>query len=209
MTHFIFDCDDVLLDWQGGFRAFLTERGYTPCPKGPTSWDMSEWIGCSDKQSRAYVEKFNASPAFGTLKACPGAKEIIWAIRDAGHTISVLTACGDGRDTARARFDNLFDQFRSEGPLTPFHKPYALYSGPITILPLGASKFEYLYDISRKTGDLVFVEDAFQHAQSGVINGIRSYCLRKTHNRAQERDNPDSDVIWIDDISQIPYSTGG
>ena len=52
MTHFIFDCDDVLLDWQSRFHLWLTAHGYDVDAKGPISWDLCEWIGCSDRVAR-------------------------------------------------------------------------------------------------------------------------------------------------------------
>ena len=195
MTHFIFDCDDVLLDWQEGFRQHLWTqfRIYTD-PTGPKSWDLSKWIGVTEQQAKDLIAHFNRSPAFGNLKACEHAKQVIWSLHDAGHATTLLTACGDAPSQKRDRIENLADQFKRLDAL-----PYE----SVHILPLGASKFEFLYAASRQHTHLTLVEDNFTHAQSGVVNGIKSYCLRRSHNRAEERENPASGVIWIDNLLQI------
>ena len=207
MTHFIFDCDDVLLDWQTGFLAFLNDHGIWPDTDGPQTWDLHHWIGGRPEDSRYLVQKFNASQAFGSLRACPHARDVIWSLRDAGHTISVLTACGDSTAVKQMRAKNLVREFDSvtldDDPWTAFDRA--------DFLPLGASKFTALYDASMshihedegRLVDLVFIEDSFKHAQSGVANGIKSYCLRRSHNRRDEAENPDSGVIWIDDLRHI------
>lgn len=200
MTHFIFDCDDVLLDWQTGFMKFCSTYGIHLNPAGPQSSDLGEWMWATPQIVRAYVERFNASQAFGSLRACDHANDVVWSLLDAGHTISVLTACGDSAAVRRAREKNLWDWFAYltfvwDGYVSPF--------STIDFLPLGASKFEHLYNASRSNGDLVYVEDSFRHAQSGVVNGIKTYCLRRSHNRRDEVENPESGVIWIDDIRGV------
>lgn len=212
MTHFIFDCDDVLLDWMGGFQAYYERNTATTLdPAGPQEWDIAQWLGCSQRQAVGWVQTFNTSQAFGNLKALPHAREVVWALRDAGHTISVLTACGDGRAVKLARKKNLTDAFRvdastlsergqlavgwCEGIVQPFEQ--------VQFVPLGASKFDHLYSTSRSNADLIFIDDSFRHAQSGVVNGIKTYCLRCSHDRRDEAENPDSGVIWIDDIRGV------
>ena len=204
MTHFIFDCDDVLLDWEGGFINWLDPDGTKIDRAGPKSWCLAEWLHCSQMEAAMWVREFNASERFGKLKARPGARELVWDLRDASHTISVLTACGENRDVRRARINNLIEALK--GPRdNPYDGTGFDAIDQIDFLPLGASKFTYLYEFTRDRdpGDVVFVEDNFEHAKSGVANGIRSYCLRQSHNRQQEAENPATQVIWIDDLDAI------
>lgn len=203
MTHFIFDCDDVLLDWEAAFIAFFERAsGHKLDAAGPQSWALNEWLGCAEGVARQWVEMFNASRDFGQLRARPGARELIWDLRYAGHTVSALTACGENRAVQRARVQNLWDWFSYPPSAdSEFESPF----DTITMLPLGGSKFIYLYEFTRNRdpGDVVFVEDSFEHAKSGIANGIKSYCLRRSHNRQQEAENPDTQVIWIDDLACI------
>lgn len=192
MTHFILDCDDVLLDWQNGFTTYLADRDIGLDPAGPQVWNLAEWIGCSDEAARSWVARFNGSASFGKLAAMPGARDVVWALRDAGHTISVLTACGDAVGIPRMRVQNLATVFGSD----TFRS--------ITILDLGTSKFDALVRAATCHGEnIVFVEDSFRHAQSGVEACIKSYCLRRSHNRRDEAENPASGVIWIDDLGEV------
>lgn len=59
------------------------------------------------------------------------------------------------------------------------------------------------YALMGRLENMPRIEDNFQHAQAGVLSGIKSYCLRRSHNRRCEIENPTSDVIWIDDLREI------
>lgn len=199
MTHFIFDCDDVLLDWMGGFLNYVRKCGINPDFDGPTEWDMSGWLGTTPQYARKLVLDFNESSAFGSLDALRNAKSTIWRLKDAGHTCSVLTACGDHRSVRMARLSNLryFNRPRMGGESFAFDR--------VDFLPLGSSKFDWLYAYTRNRdpSTIAFVEDNFAHAQSGLANGIRSYCIRKRHNRRDYMSKEVSSVIWINDISEV------
>ena len=126
----------------------------------------------------------------------PEAYETLWALHDAGHTIEILTACGDACATRQARQANLDRVFQRDGAL-----PYSR----VTCLPLGESKFDFLWNATRNRDPrkVAFVDDNYAHAKSGAMVGVTSYCTRRLYNRQQEADNPMSDVLWIDDIREI------
>lgn len=195
MTHFIFDCDDVLLDWQSGFLSFLNDHGIWPDPAGPTDWALHHWIGGSDVDARYLVRKFNASVHFGYLKSLPDAFETVWTLRDEGHTVSVLTSCGNSENVAAARCANLERNFSAVSGAWPFSW--------VKILDLGESKRDALKDCLLFADDIVFIEDNYDHAKTAANLGIRAYCLRRTHNRAQESNKPDPRIIWIDNLKEI------
>lgn len=201
MKHFIFDCDDVLLDWQSGFAEFLSKYyGIIVDPVGPPEWCLSHWIGVSPSDSRRLVLEFNASVHFGGLKACAYAKEVVWTLKGAGHGVSLVSACGTEFDVRKSRMTNLFGEF-SKPKIGGYYHAFE----PVHLLSLGSSKFDYLYNFTRNhyPGEVVFVEDNYTHARAGVANGIKSYCLRRSHNRGEEAANPGSGVIWIEDIRQV------
>lgn len=199
MTHFIFDCDDVLLDWEGSFARFLGDRGILLDPAGPQEWDLSHWIGCSQEVARIWVRRHNQSLYFARMQATPGAHDLLWQLHGARHRISVLTACGDDEKTQRARWGCLDREFNVFAG-SDFHSPFT--SADVHFLPLGASKFDFLHALPVRR-EIVFIEDNFEHARSGALCGIQSYCLRRSHNRHQEVANPDSGVIWIDNLDEI------
>lgn len=41
------------------------------------------------------------------------------------------------------------------------------------------------------------------HGTASGVLGIESYCLRRSHNRAEEAADGGSGVIWIDDIGEV------
>ena len=190
MTHYIFDCDDVLLNWQQGFIDFMFAHGVELDPAGPQEWNLAKWIECSDEAARSWVVRFNSSAAFGVLEANPHAANVVNWLHATDNTISVLTASGDNATLRQRRADNLMHLFNINS---------------ITFLPLGSSKMRFLFDFcrNRDVNTLVFVEDNFEHARVGATLGIRSYCLRRSHNRADERNNPDTGVIWIDSLLDL------
>lgn len=194
---YVFDCDDVLLDWQQGFRNYMSARGVEMADTGPTQWCMSDWIGCSPQAARARVGRFNTSKSFGYLNPMPNAYETIWRLRDRGGMIHVLTSCGNDPARRDARFWNLSTAFDRAG-ISPFHT--------LTCLALGQSKAETLFKMVEgleRTIPFTFVEDSFDQAESAAGEGIETLCIRRNHNRAQEAANPDCYTKWIDCISEV------
>ena len=190
MTHFIFDCDDVLLDWQSRFRVWLTSNGYIVDAEGPINWNLGEWIGCSDSVAQKLVRRFNDSRVFAHLPAMAGAVDFVSSLLADGHTASVVTCCGSSAAVKQARQKNLDAVFGADA----FEQ--------VIILDIGEGKFESLQMLNRP-GHVVFVEDNFTHARSGAILGMDAYCLRRSHNRSEESEHPDTKVVWIDDLGEI------
>lgn len=194
MTHFIFDCDDVLLNWMDAFKNYLPSVGFFPDKSGPHTWEMAEWLGTTKPYARKLMNYFNHTPAFADLAACEGARETVWRLREEGHTCAVLSACGDDRKVVDARYHNVHMRFD-----TKFSRAF----DRISCLPLGASKHQWLAREGKRGIPVVLVEDNFQHALSGVTAGIKTYCVRKPHNRLDERGNSGSGVIWINNIGEV------
>lgn len=195
MTHFIFDCDDVLLDWITAFTKWLPKVGFNPDPDGPNTWDLSEWLGTNKTYTRRLVQQFSMSKEFASLAPVENARETVLTLKQAGHMCSVLTACGDDAQTAQARFHNLHMCFDQRFTKHTF--------ASIKCIPLGASKFDHLRRYSAVKDSVVFVEDSYKNALDGVAVGLKTYCIRKRHNRQDEAKDNLSGVIWIDDISEV------
>ncbi|UUV43245.1 phosphatase [Rhodobacter phage RcCWillis] len=181
----IFDCDDVLLDWQDGFRSWmLRNHGLVLDQSGPSSWNMDEWVGAP---ALPFVKQFNSSIAFGDLSAYAGAKRAVSALYASGHNLHVITACSDDPATIRRRelnLDRIFgDVFTS-----------------IICVPLGASKADALVNLP--TG--VWIEDNVDHALTGHKIGHKAFVLRRNHNFARENATCNlSGLHWVDDFEPI------
>ncbi|WP_181173126.1 hypothetical protein [Mesorhizobium sp. B2-4-1] len=197
MKHFIFDCDDVLLDWVGGFRDFLVGIGHAPAEPRPRDWSMAEWIGIEDAATLRLIEVFNSSPAFGQLKPYDDALEMVRQLKDEGHTLTVLTSCSDDPNIVDLRVKNLRDCFGDVFPR-------------VICLPLGQSKSQWL-EVLRPG---IWIEDNYKNALIGQAAGHKTFILRRPHNRKHEIGahrafvvNPheigDDMVTWIDTLAEV------
>lgn len=155
----IFDCDDVLLDWQEGFRLWmLATNGLRLDPAGPQSWDMDEWIG---QPALPFIERFNASTSFGDLRSCMGAKAAVAQLYAAGHELHVVTACSDDPAVIFRRERNL-------------DRVFGDVFASIVCVPLGFSKTEALSQIAESTSQpIIWIEDNHKNASWLRLRGRR------------------------------------
>ncbi|QXN72200.1 phosphatase [Rhodobacter phage RcRios] len=184
----IFDCDDVLLDWQEGFRLWmLATNGVRLDPAGPQSWDMDEWIG---EPALPFIERFNASSSFGDLRSCMGAKAAVAQLYAAGHELHVVTACS--ADPAII--------FRRERNLD---RVFGDVFASIVCVPLGFPKSEALSKIAESTSQpIIWIEDNHKNALAGRALGFDCWMMRRPHNLSHEAFSP-LDMKWADDFDPI------
>lgn len=182
----LIDCDDVLLDWQAGFRRWLRdERGINPHPSGPTSWNMSTWLGLDDDECLAAINHFNASIDFEHLPSVAGAAPSLSDLKDAGHDLYVITSCGDHPATIVRRCRNL-------------HRHFGEIFSEIICVPLGVSKQSHLQGFEPS----IWIEDNYKHALAGLQCGHRTFMLRRNHNRNDEMGSQ-GQIKWVDDWGEI------
>lgn len=187
----VFDCDDVLLNWQEGFCAWMRtvyRRNLDPC--GQLSWDLDDWIG---ESARPFIEKFNASAIFGSLVPVAGAREAVAKFYAAGHELHVVTACSDDPAIVGRRLSNL-------------DRVFGDVFASITCVPLGFSKAEALDAIRSNTSqEVVWIEDNYKNAILGIEQGFHCWMMRRNHNRADEPLG-DPRIRWTDDFERILQS---
>lgn len=184
----IFDCDDVLLDWQNGFRDWLWKtKGIHLSKAGPRSWDMDEWVG---QPARPLIEEFNASADFGYLTPCLGARQAVAKFYEKGHRLHVVTACST---------DPVIEERRTKNLDALFGDVFT----SIVCVPLGFAKTEALERILKFTSQRpVWIEDNYKNCLMGVELGFDCWMFRRNHNRADE-DFVRSDVTWTNDFEPI------
>ena len=182
--NFIFDCDDVLLDWLGGFKEYLADLDITPQTPEPKTWSLDEWLGVS---AVPLIKAFNTSEKFGHLRPTPGSVEPIQRLHAAGHSIRVLSSCivRGGRVKFR-RENNLKSQFGD------------IFSSIDCIL-LGAEKSTSLKAYA--TG--VWVEDNYGHAVAGALLGHETWMIRRPHNRRFEGQPNPLGINWVDSVQDL------
>lgn len=179
MKRILLDCDDVLLNWLGGFRGHmegLLKRDL--CEHGPQDWEMHNWLGIKKDAVWPHIEAFNASPAFSHLEPVEGAIDAMNRLQ--GNALHVITSCSSDQATWDMRYKNLRDHF---GPIFQ----------SLTCLDLGKSKKEVLAAYGE---DAVWVEDNYKNAMLGVELGQRVYMRRTSHNGQFEAES-DMRITWF------------
>lgn len=177
----IYDCDDVLLDWCGGFKNWVNRVHGLNVTGEPETWDLSEWIGTDD--ARQLIIDFNSSPDFNWLKPCPGARETV-----KGKTC-VLTSCSTDPKIQTARRFNLKMVFGNDA------------FQDIFCLDLGQSKLAHLQALHTLYGPCTWIEDNVSHAKAGLAAGHRSVVIRRPHNRHLEQ--PGDGLRWVDSLFHV------
>jgi len=173
MRTVLLDCDDVLLNWLEGFRAYMSvQLNRDICERGPDSWFMHKWLGIPEDEVVPHIAAFNESAAFADLNPIDGALEAIATLSQDAE-LHVLTSCSSDQATWDMRYDNLKKHF---GPVFK----------SLVCLDLGQSKHD---ELSKYSGDVVWVEDNLKNAMLGVALGHRTYLRRTSHNRRLEADS--------------------
>lgn len=184
--HFMIDCDDVLLDWQQGFRSHLFNRHAIRAPaEGPSSWSLAEWLGISEQRCLDLITEFNASQQFGELAPMPGAFSAVQRLARQGYRLTVLTSCSDDPVIVDRRKENLRRVFGGA-----FDR--------IICVGLLESKRTWL-DVLRPG---IWIEDNYRNALMGKDAGNKTFVMRRSHNRADEATS-DPHLIWCDDWQPI------
>lgn len=184
----LLDCDDVLLDWIGGFRDWCSAKLGREIAGEPQSWDMSEWLGVSEEEAKALIAEHNAGPHFGELEAVSGAKEGVatW-VATKQIRLHVITSCSSDAETVARRKTNLQVVFGD-------------VFDSIHCLDLGQSKLQLLQ--SFRPGSL-WVEDNFKNALLGVEAGHNVAMRERPHNLEFKKKDVPGNLKWFSDWSEL------
>jgi len=185
----IFDCDDVLLNWIGGFRQYAATRLQHTVTGEPQSWNMGEWLGTTNEVAFELVEEFNASIHFGRLEAVDGAREGMEDLRMYIPNVRfhVITSCSSEPTTVHLRRDNIENQFGARTFDT------------IHCLDLGQKKTKLLQAWRQ---DAIWVEDNYKNALMGAELGLKTYIRKRPHN-AEFQELHDDRLTWFDEWSEL------
>lgn len=158
MKAILFDVDGVLLDWHGGFVAYMERRHGIKSAVGAD--EFADYGGFSDlfpgldlEERARYIAAFNTSPDFAGLRGIEGAArgmQRIAAVLD-GRGIQIIGVTCAGPDAAVER--------RRQMARFPFND--------IRILSIGASKAP----IFRRYAPAVVIEDAPAHLDEAKAAG--------------------------------------
>lgn len=167
----ILDCDEVLLNWQRGFRTFLLLSDKLNLDPGPPNfYGISKWLGVSKERGNAWMREFIEveGNGFDRLDPVEGAVEAVHAMRARGYSLVVLTSCSDNPRTIERRRQNL---------IAVFGDVFEEIRG----VPLGASK---LPELMRHEPSM-FIDDHPGHIASGEVAGHTSVLMRASTNLSE------------------------
>lgn len=192
MTHAIhnvlLDCDDVLLDWIGGFRDWCSDKLGREIVGLPDDWHIETWLGVTEEVCVELIREHNASEHFGQLKAVEGAKAVLDKWRENPFVrLHVITSCSSGADTVQMRRGNLEREFGD-------------IFDSIHCLDLTESKKKVLQAF--KPGAM-WIEDNYKNCLLGVECGHRGIMRERPHNRQFMELQGTDGVQWFSDWEQF------
>lgn len=189
-THYILDCDGVMLDWESAFGNYVREvHGLPVDPRGPESYDLRKWLGCLTREDAThYVEQFAASPSFSMIPPLACAVTAVKAMVESGAAVSVLTSCGGDEGVIARRTENIVSVFGD-------------VFETIRCIPLGESKLNRLNAMAGYGRRNIWVEDNYANAVDGLYCGCEVFMVRCRHNLSQEADSH-REITWVDTLAE-------
>lgn len=165
----LLDCDGVLLHWWAGFGEWLRRtRGIKTDPGGPSCFGMADWTGIHDRGTMlALIEEFNGTPGsgFAELRPVPGAVEAVEALKAAGLSLHVITACSSDPRVRAARIINLEAVF-----------------GPVFDRVTCVGMLDSKDDVLRAYPPSIWIDDTLKHARAGRAAGHHALLMTDSHN---------------------------
>lgn len=184
----LFDCDDSLVDYIGGFGAFASRVLKRKLIGRPDSWDLSGWLGVSQVETISLINQFNDRDiGFEKLKPVPFAVEGVRLLKAYGFNTAIVTSSSVSPSSVERRARNVSTVF---GDLID----------RLHIVPLGQSK----RDILRSYTNSIWVEDHVENASIGAGLGHRAFLLPAGHNaRVHGLVSPPPGVIHVRSWEEI------
>lgn len=184
----LLDCDDVLLDYIGGFTSFVMRVKQLKSITNPDSWDMAGWLGMNGEESASLINQFNDTDiGFERLKPVQGAIDGVRMLKTFGFRTAIITSSSVSPSSVERRARNVTAVF---GDLID----------RLHIVPLGQSK----QDILLSYKNAIWVEDNVKNAAIGAATGHRAFLLPANHNqKVHGLSIPDPGVIHVSGWEEI------
>lgn len=193
-TKYIFDYDDTLVGWLPDFRRWLVQQEVGVPDHDPTCWNLAKWLGTTPEAMRLLIEDFNTSWYIKYLRPLDG---VVAGLSDLSSRpdvdLHLVTSCGVLQNTLIYRRQNIAANFtRSWIGFRSTH-----------LLDLGVSKKPAFNIIAAGAPErCVLLEDNYRHALTAAEMGMASFCLRRSHNREDEKYSSQS-VTWVDNFNHF------
>lgn len=177
----ILDCDDVLLDYIGGFKNFVLNH-YNIETKGmPEDYTLYEWLGISQPLAISIMKHFNEnSYEFGLLKPldCDTVPLMnkLYQSHNNDTDFVVVTKCGSLGHSSVLRIVNLKYTFGD------------IFKN-IIILETNESKKNTFKMFMNEYDDITVVDDYKPNIDTAHELGIKTFFMKREHN-VKFMDNP-------------------
>lgn len=195
----VFDCDDILLDWCAGMRAYLITK-YPDIQFNsyyPTCYDLNGWIASDHiPPASEFIAEFAESEEFQHLQPIDLSVECVSLLRseitlmDSNVELCVLTKSGLGKNgnTLLKRVMNLRNVFG-----------YGTFEHVFVIEPW-QSKHDILQGLKEHYDVIAVVDDNVHNNYISSCLDIPSYILKRSHNR---NGSLPYDVVMCEDWDEI------
>lgn len=170
------DCDGVLLDWDHGFKKFMTEEFcMAQAPNTDQHYRLAlRYPEMDDAGMNNLVKTMNTSKRVGSLEPIDGAVDAVIRLKNDGYRFVVITALSDHPKARKYRASNL-DAVFGTGVFD--------HNEMICINPC-ISKQEAL-SFWQGSGHY-WLEDHFSNAEIGYELGLKSLLFDQPYNRAYQ-----------------------
>lgn len=162
----ILDGDGVIIDFSSGFANYMQAvHKITPLSIEPAHFNYADAYPMLEKPA-AYIPGFIDSEYFERTPLYEGAAEKLREIKAQGHTLLMVTSCGDAEHVKAMRTRMLM---RELGPIID----------DIIFLPLASSKVDALKRLPKG----VFVDDQLTMCIDGTQAGHQSFLFNRRYNQ--------------------------
>lgn len=196
---FVFDCDDILLDWCAGMRAYLITK-YPDIEFNsyyPTSYDLAGWVASEHiPPASEFIADFADSEEFQHLQPMELAPECVKLLKheidllEADVEMCVLTKCGLGKNgsTLLRRIVNIREVFGK-----------GVFDHVFVIEPW-QSKHDILQGLKEQYNVIGVVDDNVHNNYISSCLDIPSYILKRPNNA---HGSLPYDVVMCEDWDEI------
>lgn len=161
------DADGCLVDWNGAFSKFMTERGYPQLPDTDHHYSLALRHNISAQFAIELVKEFNEGRWISDLDAFADSVEYVKKLEDLGFRFIVVTSIGD---TSAAKFHRTKNLFKLFGDVFK----------EINCIDTGASKAHILQNWCDSR--YFWIEDHMRQAEAGHEVNLRPILISHPYN---------------------------
>jgi hypothetical protein len=156
--HILTDTDGCLVNWNAGFREFMSGKDYPQVADTDGYYSIASRYGITSEEARLHIREFNESERIAYLRPFADAQEYVGKLANLGFRFTVVTSLSSHPQAKIRRTANLFNLFGDV-----FEE--------IVCLNMGANKYN---ELTRwQDSGLFWIEDHPEQAEAGYRAGLK------------------------------------